>query len=118
MPRPSRPRLLWLGIHLGLGLIWLAGIAGQADSGSGPGASPAEVGWMLLLAGWLPSLGLACWQVRHRHWRALLASDLLAAGLLVLVAMTAFLPLFFWNVVWFLPFALLPRGALTQLLLR
>jgi hypothetical protein len=73
---------------------------------------------MLLLAGWLPSWALAGWQMRRRSWRALLASDLLAAGLLVLLAVTAYLPLFFVNVVWFLPLALLPRGLLTELLWR
>lgn len=73
---------------------------------------------MLLLAGWLPSWALAFWQERRRRWRALLASDLLAAGLLVLLAVTIYLPLFFVNVVWFLPLALLPRGLCTELLWR
>jgi hypothetical protein len=73
---------------------------------------------MLLLAGWLPSLALASWQVRHRHWLSLIASDLLSAGALVVVSCTAYLPLFFFNVVWFLPMALLPRGVLTELLAR
>lgn len=73
---------------------------------------------MLLLAGWLPSVALAAWQVRHRSWRALIASDLLGAGLLVLLACTAYLPLFFFHVAWFLPLALLPRGLLAELLAR
>ena len=51
-------------------------------------------------------------------WIALLASDPLAAGLLVLLAVTAYVPLFFVNVVWFLPLALLPRGLCAELLLR
>jgi len=36
----------------------------------------------------------------------------------VLLAVTAYLPLFFVNIVWFLPLALLPRGVLTASLLR
>jgi hypothetical protein len=45
-------------------------------------------------------------------------SDLLSAGLLVLVACTAYLPLFFFNVAWFVPLALLPRGLLAEVLVR
>jgi hypothetical protein len=73
---------------------------------------------MLLLAGWLPSVPLALWQQQHRRWRALITSDLLGAGLLVLLACTAYLPLFFFHVVWFVPLALLPRGVLAELLVR
>ena len=109
---------LWLSVHLLLGLAWIALLASRAGAGTGLGASGPQVFWMLLLAGWLPSFALACWQVRRRRWRALLASDLLGTGLLVLLAVTAYLPLFFVNVVWFLPLALLPRGVLTELLLR
>ena len=61
---------------------------------------------------------LACWQVRHRRWRSLIGSDLLGAGVLVLLACTAYVPLFFFNVAWFLPMALLPRGVLSELLIR
>ena len=56
---------------------------------------------------------LACWQVRHRRWRSLLLSGLLGAGVLVLLAISLYLPLFFFNVAWFLPMALLPRGVLS-----
>jgi hypothetical protein len=73
---------------------------------------------MLLLAGWLPSLALAAWQVKHRRWRDLIGSDLLAAAALVFLACTAYVPLFFFNVAWFLPLALLPRGVLSELLAR
>jgi hypothetical protein len=73
---------------------------------------------MLACAGWLPSWALACWQVRHRHLRSLLLSDLLGAGVLLLLAFSAYLPLFFFNVAWFLPLALLPRGVLSELLAR
>jgi hypothetical protein len=45
--------------------------------------------------------------VRHRRWRSLLLSDLLATGALVLLACTAYVPLFFFNVAWFLPLAVL-----------
>jgi hypothetical protein len=37
---------------------------------------------------------------------------------LVLLACTAYVPLFFFQVVWFLPLALLPRGLLAELLHR
>jgi hypothetical protein len=73
---------------------------------------------MLVAAGWLPSLALAAWQVKHRRWRSLIASDLLAAGALVLLALSLYLPLFFFNVVWFLPLALLPRGVLSEMVVR
>jgi hypothetical protein len=46
-------------------------------------------------------------QVRHQRWRALILSALLAAGLLLLVACSAYLPLFFFNLAWFVP----PGGA-------
>jgi len=108
----------WLLLHLGLGLAWCAVLASNAPGSPGPGASGPQVFVMLLLAGWLPSLALAAWQVRHRHWRLLIASDLLSAGALVLVTCTAYLPLFLFNVVWFLPMALLPRGVLTELVAR
>lgn len=114
---PHSP-LAWLSIHLGLGAVWIALLASRAEPGPGIGASAWQVFRMLLLAGWLPSWALAGWQMRRRSWRALLASDLLAAGLLVLLAVTVYLPLFFVNVVWFLPLTLLPRGLLTELLWR
>ncbi|MEB3361783.1 MAG: hypothetical protein VKI42_06620 [Synechococcaceae cyanobacterium] len=101
---------------MGLGLLWIGLLASRATENRGIGASGPQVFSMLLFAGWLPSLALACWQERHRGWRTLLASDLLAAGLLVLLAFTAYLPLFFVLVAWFLPLALLPRGLLTGLL--
>jgi hypothetical protein len=101
----------WLAVQLGLGLGWLALIAIRAPK-------PEVVAVMLLLAGWLPSVSVAFWQVQHRHWRALILSDLLASGLLVLVACSAYLPLFFFNVVWFTPLAFLPRGFLAEVLVR
>ena len=111
----SRP---WLLLHLGLGLAWCALLASRAPGGSGPGASGPQVFMMLVAAGWLPSWALACWQVRHRRLRFLLLSDLLGAGLLILLACSLYLPLFFFNVAWFLPLALLPRGLLSELLAR
>ena len=111
----SRP---WLLLHLGLGLAWCALLASRAPGGSGPGASGPQVFMMLVAAGWLPSWALACWQVRHRRLRFLLLSDLLGAGMLILLACSLYLPLFFFNVAWFLPLALLPRGLLSELLAR
>lgn len=113
-----RRSLRWLLLQLGLGLAWIALLASRASGQAGLGLTPAQVGQMLLLAGWLPSVALAVWQMRHRSWRALIASDLLGAGLLVLLACTAYLPLFFFHVAWFLPLALLPRGLLAELLDR
>lgn len=108
----------WLLLQLGLGLLWIGLLASRASGANGVGLTPLQVGQMLLLAGWLPSVALAVWQMRHRNWRALLASDLLGAGVLVLLACTVYLPLFFFNVGWFLPLALLPRGLLAELLSR
>ena len=113
-----RRSLRWLLLQLGLGLAWIALLASRASDQAGLGLTPAQVGQMLLLAGWLPRVALAVWQMRHRSWRALIASDLLGAGLLVLLACTAYLPLFFFHVAWFLPLALLPRGLLAELLDR
>ena len=75
-------------------------------------------GVMLVWDSWLPSVALACWQVQHRRWRALILSDLLAAGLLVLLDCSAYLPLFFINVIWFVPLAMLPRGVLAEIVVR
>lgn len=108
----------WLVLHLGLGLAWCAVLASRAPAASGPGATGSQVFVMLMAAGWLPSWALAWWQVQHRRLRSLLWSDLLAAGLLTLLACSLYLPLFFFNVAWFLPLALLPRGVLTELLAR
>ena len=105
-------------LQLGLGLAWIVLLASRASGQVGLGLTPVQVGQMLLLAGWLPSVALAVWQMRHRSWRALIASDLLGAGVLVLLACTAYLPLFFFQVVWFLPLALLPRGLVAELLHR
>ena len=113
-----RRSLRWLVLQLGLGLAWIGLLSSRASGPVGTGLTPAQVGQMLLLAGWLPSVALAVWQMRHRSWRALIASDLLGAGLLVLLACTAYLPLFFFHVAWFLPLALLPRGLLAELLDR
>ena len=113
-----RRSLRWLLLQLGLGLAWIVLLASRASGQVELGLTPAQVGQMLLLAGWLPSVALAVWQMRHRSWRALIASDLLGAGVLVLLACTAYLPLFFFPVVWFLPLALLPRGLLAELLHR
>jgi len=115
MTRSSR---LWLSLHLGLGLAWIVLLASRAPTASGVGATGPQVFVMLLLAAWLPSWALAAWQVKHRRWRSLIGSDLLGAGALVLLACTAYVPLFFFNVAWFLPLALLPRGVLCELLIR
>jgi len=109
---------MWLIVHLALGLAWIALLASRAPGDSGIGATAPQVFVMLVAAGWLPSLALAFWQVKHRRWRSLIVSDVLAAALVVLVAFSLYLPLFFFNVAWFLPLALLPRGVLSELLVR
>ena len=108
------PRTIWLYLHLALGLGWIAVLAFSAKQESAISLDPLQVGQMLLLAGWLPSTALAAWQVEHRRWKDLLLSDCLAAGVIVAMACTIYLPLFFFQVVWFVPFALLPRGCLTK----
>jgi hypothetical protein len=108
----------WLLLQLGLGLLWAIVLAGRASGVAALGFTPVQVLTMLLLAGWLPSIALAAWQVRHRRWQTLILSDLLGAGLLVLLACTAYVPLFFVQVVWFLPYALLPRGVLSEIVMR
>lgn len=113
-----RRSLAWLALQLGLGLGWIAVLASRADRSAGLGPTPPQVEQMLIWAAWLPSVALAAWQVNHRRWRDLILSDMLAAGLLVLLAFTAYVPLFFIHVVWFLPMALLPRGVLAELLMR
>lgn len=108
----------WISLHLGLGLLWILILSLAVSGKSEINLDPSQVAQMLAWAGWLPTIALACWQVSHRRWRALLLSDLLGSGLLVLLACTAYLPLFFFQVVWFLPFALLPRGCITEVLVR
>ncbi|MFM2174241.1 MAG: hypothetical protein RLZZ54_2168 [Cyanobacteriota bacterium] len=111
-------RRVWISLHLGLGLLWIFVLSLAVSGKSEINLDPSQVAQMLALAGWLPTIALACWQVSHRRWRALFLSDLLGSGLLVLLACTAYLPLFFFQVVWFLPFALLPRGCITEVLVR
>ena len=115
---PARRAAPWLALQLGVGLLWIAVLAGSVQTTTALVLAPHQVALMLVLAGWLPSVPLALWQVRHRRWRSLLLSDLLGAGLLVLVACTLYLPLFFINVIWFISLALLPRGSITESLIQ
>lgn len=108
----------WLLLQLGIGLLWAIVLASRASGEASLGFSPLQVLTMLLLAGWLPSIALAAWQVRHRRWQTLILSDLLGAGLLVLLACTAYLPLFLVQVVWLMPYALLPRGVISEVVMR
>ena len=107
----------WLLLHMGLGLLWSYVLASRAEGATG-GATAGQVLLMLLIGGWLPSLALAGWQVTRRRWRSLWGSDLIWAGVLVMAACTAYIPMFFINVAWFLPLAMLPRGTLTELIIR
>jgi len=115
---PSSPSRQWLLLHLGTGAAWCAILAIRGAGATGPKPTGFELFVMLLAAGWLPSWGLAWWQVRHRRLRSLMMSDLLAAGLLVLLACSLYALLFSYYTVYFLPLALLPRGVLSELLTR
>jgi hypothetical protein len=108
----------WLIIHLVLGLAWVSVLSALAHQESAITLAPWQVAEMLIYAGWLPTIATSCWQAKHRNWKALLLSDLLNSGVVIAVAFTIYIPLFLFNVVWFLPFALLPRGCATELLSR
>ena len=97
----------FLGLQLGLGLLWLLALPWLPAAREAAQPSESGISMMLLLAAWLPSLPLAIWQAqKRRRWWVLLLS------------LTLYLPLFFTLVVWFWPFALLPRGLLSAALLR
>jgi hypothetical protein len=117
MRQRLEPRFLVL--HLSLGLLWLWLLPLIAD-GSPKVAAPADqIRWMLLWAGWFPSLPLAIWQSRGSgRWRRLLLSDLLFSLALILLSCSLYLPLFFTLIPWFWLFALPPRGMLTAGVLR
>jgi hypothetical protein len=108
----------WPIIHLALGLGWAAALSTLAQQESAISLAPWQVAQMLIWAGWLPTIATSCWQVKRRHWKALLISDILSSGVVIAFAFTIYLPLFLFNIVWFLPFALLPRGCITELLSR
>ena len=57
-------------------------------------------------------------RIVRRRWWVLLLSDLAFSLGMLLLSLTLYLPLFFTLVVWFWPFALLPRGLLSAALLR
>jgi hypothetical protein len=99
-------------------MAWIAILAFIARGEISVSPAPWQVAQMLFWAGWLPTITTACWQVKHRSWHLLLLSDLLSTGCMIAIACTVYIPLFFFNVVWFLFFSLLPRGCLTQLLMR
>lgn len=113
------PVLPWLffGLQLSVSLLWLWWLPLLGDAAQAPTGSVTSVRVMFLYAGWLPTLAIAAWQSRHQRWRSLLLSDLLCALGLSAVALTLYLPLFFTMGIWFLPFAVMPRGCLARLLL-
>lgn len=110
----------WVAVHLLLGLVWVALLAFHPFAAfAADQPPPLRLAKMLLLGGWLPSVALAVWQSRHRRRQDLLASDLLAAGIFVLLLTPGlFLPLLPDRGIWFVPFALLPRGLLSEALWR
>lgn len=66
----------------------------------------------------LPMLPLALWQSQHRRWLPLLCSDVLAAGLLSALSLLVYSRFLLWNVVLVLAFAVIPRGLITEALIR
>lgn len=116
--RPEQRITPWLLLQLGLGLGWIAVLSAQASSQNSLSPGWQHLAWMLIWAGWLPTLPVALWQQHHRRWRALIGSDLIAAAGLLLLAWLAYLPLFWVNALWFVPLALMPRGVLSELILR
>ena len=117
--RQADQNLIALGLQLGLGLLWLLVLPWLPAARGAAQPSEGEISMMLLLAAWLPSLPLAIWQTQtRRRWWVLLLSDLAFALGMLLLSLTLYLPLFFTLVVWFWPFALLPRGLLSSALLR
>ncbi len=117
--RTIKPNQAFLLLQLGLGLLWLLLLPWLPAAREAAHPSEMAISMMLLLAAWLPSLPLAIWQAQTgRRWWVLLLSDLAFALGLVLLSLTLYLPLFFTLVVWFWPFALLPRGLLSTALLR
>ena len=109
----------FLGLQLGLGLLWLLALPWLPAAREAAQPSESGISMMLLLAAWLPSLPLAIWQAqKRRRWWVLLLSDLAFSLGMLLLSLTLYLPLFFTLVVWFWPFALLPRGLLSGALLR
>jgi hypothetical protein len=66
----------------------------------------------------LPMLPLALWQSQHRRLLPLLCSDVLAAGLLSALSLLVFGRFLLWNLVLVLAFAVIPRGLITEALIR
>jgi hypothetical protein len=66
----------------------------------------------------LPVLPVAVWQSRHRRWLPLLCSDALSAGILTALSLLIYSQILLWNVVAVLAFAVIPRGLITEILMR
>ena len=66
----------------------------------------------------LPVLPVAIWQSRHRRWIPLLCSDALTAGILTALSLLVYSQMLLWNVVAVLAFAVIPRGLITEGLMR
>lgn len=115
MPSTPAIRIRWgrVALHLVLGLGWIALILAR-----NPKAELAQIALMLLAAGWLPTIPVAIAESRLTSVTRLLLMDCLVAGLLVLVVLFVYVNLFFTAVIWFLPLLLLPRGVITELLMR
>ena len=97
-----------------MGVLWLLLLPWLPEARSAARGSELQISAMLAGAGWLPSIPLAIWQSRpgRRLWTLLLTDVGFGLGLMLLAA-TVYVPLFFTGVVWFFPFALLPRGLIS-----
>ncbi|WP_255004582.1 hypothetical protein [Cyanobium sp. HWJ4-Hawea] len=115
-PEKQRFDRAFLLIQLAVGLLWVGLLPqlGGADGNSRPSAD--SIRWILLWTAWCPTIATAAWQARGRSWWQLVCSDAATAGILSLLALTIYVPILFTQVVWILPFALLPRGCIAAVL--
>ena len=109
MELPLRSANLWLMLNCLIGLIRLLQIQ--------PSLPQASLGLLAALT-LLPMMPLALWQSRNRRWLPLLCGDALAAGLLTALSLFVYSHFLLWNVVAVLAFAVIPRGMITEALMR
>jgi hypothetical protein len=65
--------------------------------------APQQVAQMLGVAGWMPAIATACWQVNRRQWLALLSSDLITSIFLRLLQARFTYPSFYLMLCGFFP---------------
>jgi hypothetical protein len=101
-----QPEHLWLSVHAVLGLLWIALLTSRAEGRSGIGITGPQPITMPVLVGW-PAGRLAAIAgpggLAGEAPLALPAHQRSAGALpLVLLAFSLYLPLFLFNVAWFL----------------